>query len=171
MHYSKEEAGMKRRPLWWILVPVVVIALVGAGAIGLSFRERKGDNVGADQIALAGYDPVSYFPEGGGRPRSGDARFTASRQGRRYHFSSEANRERFLATPERYEPAFGGWCAYAVAHGYKFEVDPESYLVEDGRLLLFYRGLLGDARAEFEKEGVASGIRQADANWPKLAQE
>jgi YHS domain-containing protein len=150
-------------------VTAAVLVLAGLGATAYLGRERPAYNVGADGIALSGYDPVSYFPEGGGRARRGSAAFTAQHAGRRYLFVSAANRDRFAADPERYEPEFGGWCTYAVANGYKFEVDPESYLLEDGRLLLFYRGLLGDARSEFQKQGVAAGIRDADANWPALA--
>jgi len=84
-------------------------------------------------------------------PQPGIPTLTVTHEGRRYRFALEDNRERFTAAPSRYEPAFGGWCAYAVAHGYKFEVDPRSYLVEDDRLFGFYRGL-----------------RQADTNWPAL---
>jgi hypothetical protein len=155
------------------------LALVIAGAAATAYlgRARPAYNVGADGVALGGFDPVSYFAEDGEYgedgegPRRGDPAITAEHEGRRYRFASPANRDRFVADPARYEPAYGGWCAYAVANGYKFEVDPESYLVADGRLLVFYRGMLGDARAELEKEGVANGVRKADANWPSLARE
>jgi YHS domain-containing protein len=145
-----------------------VVLVVGALAAVTFLRERGPVNAGTDGVMLGGFDPVSYFPEGGGMPRRGDPRFAAARDGRVYRFASDENRVRFEATPGRYEPEFGGWCAYAVANGYKFEVDPESYLVDGGRLFVFYRGMLGDARAEFEKEGRARGIEQADANWPSL---
>jgi hypothetical protein len=162
---------MKRLLSWKVALPIAIVAVVGALATASFLRDRPAFNVADDGLALGGHDPVSYFPEGGGRPRIGDPGFTATRDGRRYAFVSEEHRRRFLSSPDRYEPAYGGWCAYAVAHGYKFEVDPESYLVEGERLLLFYRGALGDARAEFEKQGTAAGIRQADENWLKLAKE
>ena len=163
---------MARRRLWiGIGLVVAVLAVAGFAAVAYLQRDRPTYNLGEDGLALAGYDPVTYFSDGGGRPLPGDPRWSATHDGRRYHFQSEANRQRFLADPEHFEPEFGGWCAYAVAHGYKFEVDPESYLIEDGRLLLFYHGMLGDARAELEKEGVAAGVKQADANWPALATE
>jgi hypothetical protein len=149
----------------------LVLGVAAAGTVAWLERARPGYDTGTDGLALGGYDPVAYQPEGGGQPRLGDPRWTADHDGRRYRFSSEANRDRFVADPVRYEPQYGGWCAYAVAHGYKFEVDPERYLVEDGRLLLFYGGVFGDARAEFEKEGVAAGVRHADANWASLGKE
>jgi hypothetical protein len=150
----------------------VILGIVGLSAVGLAaatlLRERGPLNAGADGVMLEGFDPVSYFPEGGGAPLRGDPALVVTRDGRSYRFASPENRARFAAAPGRYEPEFGGWCAYAVANGYKFEVDPESYLIEDGRLFLFYRGFLGDARAEFENEGRTAGIEQANASWPSL---
>jgi YHS domain-containing protein len=159
-----------RRRLWLAAAASGALLLLAAGGFAAYLgRERPPLNLSSDGLALSGYDPVSYFPEGGGAPQPGSPQYSSERDGRRYQFASEQNRARFEAQPERYEPAFGGWCAYAVANGYKFEVDPLSYRVADDRLLLFYRGWLGDAHAEFEKEGVAEGLSRADANWPQLA--
>src|ERR1051326_871362 len=108
------------------------IVVAGGGLFAYLGRDRPAYNVSADGVAISGYDPVSYFPEGGGRPRRGDPGFTVVRQGRTYRFASDANRDAFARDPERFEPQFGGWCAYAVANGYKFEVDPESFRIEDG---------------------------------------
>jgi len=149
----------------------LVLVVAGAALTAYLGRARPAYNVGADGLALGGFDPVSYFADGGAAPLPGDPAITARHDGRVYRFASAASRDRFVADPARWEPAYGGWCAYAVANGYKFEVDPESWIVEDGRLLLFYRGVLGDARAEMQKEGVADGVRKADANWPALARE
>lgn len=160
-----------RKVVLGLAATAATLVLAGFAATAYLGRARPAYNLGAGDVAVGGYDPVSYFAEGGGTPRPGDPSLTAEHEGRRYRFASAANRERFVADPARYEPAYGGWCAYAVAHGYKFEVDPESYMIEDGRLLLFYRGMLGDARTEFEKEGVTDGLRNADANWPGLAKE
>jgi hypothetical protein len=154
---------------WRRLTMVAVLAAVAAAGVFAASDRRLPTYNTADGLAVGGYDPVSYFPEGGGQPQLGDARWTAERDGRHYRFVSEANRATFLATPERFEPQYGGWCAYAVAHGYKYEVDPKSYLVAGNRLMLFYRGDKGDARAAFEQEGVGPGVKRADANWPSLA--
>jgi len=154
---------------WHVALAAILLAVAGALAFAVTDRSLPMHNTTADGLAIGGYDAVSYFPEGGGEPRLGDARWTAMRDGRRYHFASAANRDRFLAAPERFEPQYGGWCAYAVAHDYKYAVDPRSYLIAGDRLMLFYRGDKGDARAAFEQEGVEAGVRRADANWPALA--
>ena len=125
----------------------------------------------ANQPALAGYDPVSYFPEGGGVPLPGDPTIAAEVAGVRYIFSSGEHRARFLADPARYEPAHGGWCSWAMREGTKTEVDPRSFIVRDGRLFLFYDGIWGDTRAMWEETDHAASVAAADAQWQELSGE
>lgn len=54
-------------------------------------------HLGTDGLARKGYDPVAYFPEGGGRARKGSPDLAARHAGVLYRFASEANRDRFLA--------------------------------------------------------------------------
>ena len=121
--------------------------------------------VAANPAGLDGYDPVSYFQ---GPPQRGNAAITAEHDGVTYRFLSEANRERFLASPERYAPQYGGWCATAVSEGTTAEVDPLSYTIADGRLFVFYRGPLGDLRPLW-KENEQERQANADRNWPTMA--
>ena len=86
------------------------------------------------------------------------------------HSASEANRERFKAAPARYEPAYGGWCAWAMVDGSKVEVDPKSFLVEEGRLFVFYDGFLADTRKKWLKKGGAELRPKADAAWRKIVE-
>ena len=55
--------------------------------------------------ALEGFDPVGYFPEGGGKPMKGLPELELVHRGVRYHFASKSNRERFEQDPERFEHA------------------------------------------------------------------
>jgi YHS domain-containing protein len=71
-------------------------------------------NLGDQRLAIEGYDAVAYFPEGGGQPKSGDAALQVEHGGVLYRFATAAHRDLFLKDPARYEPAFGGWCAYAM---------------------------------------------------------
>ena len=136
-------------------------------------RARNVDewNVGKDRLAIQGYDPVAYFPEEGGVATKGDERFTLRVGGSVYRFSSAAHLEKFRADPSRYQPSHGGWCSYAMLEGDKVQVDPKSFIVKDGRLFLFYKGLLGDTRAKWLKADQATETKTADAMWKKITGE
>ncbi len=134
-------------------------------------RNPEGYNLPNSRLAIEGYDPVAYFPEGGGSPAKGDKRFEATEKGVTYRFASQANVDLFRANPGKYEPAHGGWCTYAMgADGSKVEVDPKSFLVTDNRLFLFYKGLFNDTRSSFLKDQAALTTK-ADANWKSLTGE
>ena len=114
------------------------------------------------RVAIHGYDPVAYFVEGG--PRQGRADFSAEHRGAVWRFSSVENRQRFLADPERYVPAFGGYCAYGVAQGYLVKIDPQAWAIVDGRLYLNYDT---GVRTTWLKD-VPGYNAAARANWQKL---
>lgn len=119
-------------------------------------------------LALSGYDPVAYFPEGGGKATKGSAQFALTRGGVTWRFASEANRKLFEASPKRFEPAYGGWCAWAMVEGKRVEVDPTSFLIEDGRLFVFYDSLFADTRKKWLATGGATLRPKADAAWTKI---
>jgi len=152
---------------------VVVLAtlLVGAGSAAEAVRNAAEWNVGKAKLAIQGYDPVAYFPEGGSAAVSGSESITAEYGGVVYRFATAGHREAFLANPARYEPSHGGWCSYAMLEGDKVQVDPKSFLVKDGRLFLFYRGFLGDTRAKWLKGDPAIETKTADAMWKKISGE
>lgn len=128
-------------------------------------------NLEKGSLAIEGYDPVSYFPEGGSKPAKGSKKITTVHQGVTYRFANENNKKTFLLTPTRYEPAFGGWCSYAMSSGDKVEIDPKSFLIQEGRLLLFYNGFLSNTRRKWNKEGPEKLMPKSDANWKKISGE
>ncbi|AZZ36365.1 YHS domain protein [Bdellovibrio sp. qaytius] len=121
-------------------------------------------------VILEGYDAVSYFQ--GATPKKGNAKFQTKVGDATYWFSSEENKNTFLKDPKKYEPAFGGWCAYAVADSKsKVEVDPKSFLIQDGRLLVFYDGFLADTRKKWsttKDKTPATFLKEADTNWVEV---
>lgn len=121
-------------------------------------------NLDSDDPAIEGYDPVSYFDDS---PKKGDEVLTSEYRGVTYHFANRGNRARFAANPEAFAPAYGGWCATALADDNLVDINPESYLIEDGELLLFYDGFWGDARKTWLKK-KSQGIKaDADRGWEK----
>jgi YHS domain-containing protein len=115
-------------------------------------------------LALRGHDAVAYFTEG--RPVRGSAEFRHVWQGATWQFASAAHRDRFAAEPERYAPAYGGFCAYAVSENYTAPIDPAAWRIEGGRLFLNYDR---SVQRRWERD-MQDRIRRGDANWPALAQ-
>ena len=128
-------------------------------------------NLGKQRLAIQGYDPVSYFAAGGSKPRRGDARYTLDHSGVVYRFASKQNLELFRKSPAKFEPAYGGWCAYAMREGDKVEVDAESFLIQDGRLMLFYNGFWGNTRKSWSRGDTGGQAKAADAAWKKISGE
>lgn len=88
-----------------------------------------------DGVANGGYDLVSYRHEDG--PRFGSAQYSADHGGLVYVFESAENRNLFVGDPERYLPAYSGWCAVTLALGRLSCPDYNNFKIEDDRLLLF----------------------------------
>jgi hypothetical protein len=130
-------------------------------------RDLTHFNLDEHELALQGYDPVAYFPEGGGKPRKGLETLSSTHEGVVYRFASEENRKLFLASPAKYEPQYGGWCAYAMAGGEKVSIDPRSFLVTDGKLYLFFKAWYADTRAKWLKDEPKLRAR-ADQAWKAL---
>jgi YHS domain-containing protein len=134
-------------------------------------RETKHYNVEAGKPAIDGYDPVAYFPEGGGAAKKGEKAHAYTYRGVLYHFASAANLETFKKNPRKYEPQHGGWCAYAMGKsGEKVEIDPKSFRVKEGRLFLFYKDFFTDTREKWVKD-EGQLLPKADASWKKISGE
>ena len=111
---------------------------------------------------VGGYDPVAYFTEG--KPVKGNGYHVKEFKGVTYAFAKKANKKMFAANPEKYIPAYGGYCAYGVAVGKKFVADPEVWKVLDGRL---YLNLDRKIQQTWEKD-IPGYIKKADVNWTKI---
>ena len=150
----------------------LVMPLVGTSPTAQDARSTISHyNLGKKGLAIEGHDPVAYFPVGGGEPKKGRSDLAHTHRGVTYHFASEANRKAFIAAPDTFEPAYGGWCAYAMAKNDKVEIDPESFLIEDGKLLLFYDGWFNDTRKSWLKAGSDELRPKADRNWKSISGE
>lgn len=119
-----------------------------------------------DGIAIKGYDPVAYFIQN--KAVKGKKELAISHQGIVYYFSSAENKELFKATPFKYEPEYGGWCAYAMGNtAEKVSIDPETFKIVNGKLYLFYNRFFTNTLKDWNKN-EATLKKKADMNWPKL---
>ena len=113
--------------------------------------------------AVKGYDTVSYFM-GDGVPVKGSEEFQTKWRGANWQFSSEENLNKFKANPEKYAPQYGGYCAWAAAHGTLAKGDPKVYTLEDGKLYLNYDKSIHEGWLPRKAELIAV----ADEKYPEL---
>ena len=122
-------------------------------------------NVDKSGLAIQGYDPVAFFTEI--KPVKGKPEFKSAYQGATYLFASAENKMRFDKEPAKYEPAFGGFCAYGVSRNKLVEIDPEAFQIVDGHLLLQYNK---GVRNDFNKD-TQGNLAKANGNWPMLLEK
>ena len=111
-------------------------------------------------LAVKGYDPVSYFITG--IPTPGLAEFSATYKGATYRFSSAENRDRFIGTPEKFVPQYGGYCALAISLNKIADIEPERWTIVNNKLYL-NNGFLAQTLWSLDKSG---NIARGDHNWP-----
>ena len=88
-----------------------------------------------DGVAIGGYDIVSYRQDNG--PKMGSDQFLVTHNGLKYWFVDDANRATFLDAPDRFIPAYDGFCAITLALGRVTCPHYENFKIENDRLLLF----------------------------------
>lgn len=88
----------------------------------------------ADEIAFDGNDLVSYQ---GSEVLKGKEEHSYEYQGLKLRFANWANMDKFIENPDKYMPAYGGWCAIAVAGGVLTKPDFSHYQIQDGKLYFF----------------------------------
>jgi YHS domain-containing protein len=116
-------------------------------------------------IAIQGYDPVSYFTEN--KAVKGNPNIIFTYGSVKYYFSTKANRELFKKSPEKYEPQYGGWCAFAMGDdGSKVEINPETFKIIDGKLYLFYNFYFINTLNQWN-EDEARLKKRADQFWAR----
>ena len=145
---------------------IVVLILIS----GISFAQNDAKRISQynleNKLAILGYDPVGYFTQG--KAIKGKKVISASYQGVTYKFSSTENKEMFLKNPSKYEPQYGGWCAYAMgSNGGKVEINPETFKIIDGKLYLFYNAYFNNTLKIWNKEEMSLKVK-ADNNWKKI---
>lgn len=150
------------------IIPIAFFVLLASHCLAQSDKANNNHINEKNGVALSGYDPVSYFIDG---PKKGSGAISSSHKGVTYYFASEESRNTFASSPETYTPAYGGWCAYAIAEdGSKVKINPETYIIQNGKLLLFYnRG--GTNTLDYWKKDQKGYFDKAERNWSKIVQD
>jgi YHS domain-containing protein len=116
-------------------------------------------------IAIRGYDTVAYFTAG--KPMEGKDEFSTEWSGATWKFASQEHLDLFTATPEKYAPQYGGYCAYGVANDALVKIEPELWHIVDDKLYLNFNRKFDNAW----KEDIGGYIAKADAMFEKLVSE
>ena len=153
--YCRSTSGTARRVAWvFVLFSMITLS---------SYSQADKDPVFARWgVAIKGYDTVAYHLEQ--QPVKGSSEFTAPWNGATWRFKNAANRDRFIANPERWAPRYGGYCAWAVSNNYTAGTDPEAWSIVNNRLYLNYSVRVRETWAR----DTQGNIRRADANWPTV---
>ncbi len=145
------------------LILTVVLAFLGLNST-YAQTALKTKHVNLEKsIAIKGYDPIAYFISN--KAIEGNKSIATTIEGVTYYFSSQKNKELFIKDPKKFEPQYGGWCAYAMgAINSKVEIDPETFKIIDGKLYLFYHTWTNNTLTKWN-EDERNLKTKADKNW------
>ncbi len=142
----------------------LLLSSINTLAQGSELRQAE-FNLDSDHIAIEGYDVVSYFM---GEPHKGEKTISYAYQGVIYWFSNSDNLDLFKKQPSKFEPVYGGWCAYAMGDsGEKVKIDPKTFKIIEGKLYLFYNFYFNNTLIDWNKN-EQSLKSKADANWREI---
>jgi hypothetical protein len=148
-----------------IILALLILGVVTQSVYGQSDELRKQHFNIKKNVALEGYDPVSYFD---GVPLEGNPDMTVVYKKLTYQFASLSNQAKFKLTPDKYEPAYGGWCAFAMGEsGEKVKIDPETFKILNSRLYLFYNFWGNNTLVDWNKNEKKL-MDAADHNWRNI---
>ena len=116
-------------------------------------------------VAIQGYDPVAFFTDN--RPVKGNPLFQSDYRGAKYYFASAEHKAAFDKEPAKYEPQFGGYCAYGASQGHPAPIKIEAWQIVNGRLLMQYDLSVKD---KFNKDQQGN-LQKADQNWPGIIEK
>lgn len=144
-----------------VAAPIGALAMMSGSAFAaVPFFYTQKDNV-----ALGGYDAVSYFT--GAAPVQGVAEHSTEYKGAIFRFASAENLAKFQASPDAYAPQFGGYCAYGAALGHAAPTEASTGTIVNGKLYLNYNHKVKDRWAANKDAYIAD----ANSKWEKIRTE
>lgn len=164
MNAQKHFHPANTRTLSFVSIVTLMLLTIVELAMAQSDPASRLRNFNTDNgLAMREFDPVSYFKSS--RPLKGQSAFYHHHKGITYYFANAENLEEFKKSPDKYEPAYGGWCAYTIAQkGDRVKVNPITYKIIDGRLHLFYN-YNGDNRMTKWNQAEKKNKEAANRNW------
>jgi YHS domain-containing protein len=144
---------------------IIALVLLLWGFPALPQATKTLQNLDKSGVAIQGYDPVAFFTQN--KPVKGSSQFQSSYRNAKYYFASAEDKAAFDANSAKYEPQFGGFCAYGVSLGKLVPIKVEAFQIVNARLLLQYDL---DVKDKFNKD-QAGNLQKADQNWLGLVEK
>jgi YHS domain-containing protein len=127
-----------------------------------SCKEKQPEIYSTSSVAINGYDPVAYFTQN--KTVKGVSEFSYEWKGTNWLFSSKTDMDLFSSDPEKYEPQYGGYCAYGCSKGKKATTDPQAWTIVDGKLYLNHSQQVKETWLKDQNQR----IELADKYWPQI---
>jgi YHS domain-containing protein len=124
-----------------LIFSAIIASVVGCSAMQ---AQNPGDGYGpvnavpsesGDRLMLKGHDVVNYFTQS--KHALGSPQIKSVYKGVTFQFASEGNKKLFDASPEKYLPEYGGYCANGIVYGIPWGGDADTWVMVDGKLYIF----------------------------------
>ncbi|GAA4274804.1 YHS domain-containing (seleno)protein [Aquimarina gracilis] len=146
----------------------IIVVSIFLFTITLSAQDKMANNIDNSNIALQGYSPVSYLDLG--LAQRGNKNYKSEHKKVIYYFTSKEQKATFDKNPSKYLPQYGGFCAFGIYAGAKFRVDPNKFIVNNGKYYLYLNNVELDAKQLWLAENNHDKLKNtADKNWSKLS--
>ncbi len=130
--------------------------------ITLQAKAQTSEIFAPDSIALRGYDVVAFYTEG--RAITGSDKFLYNWKNVKWLFASAEHLALFKANPAKYEPQYGGYCAYGLARGYKAPTMADTWYIQGNKLYFNYNQKVKTVWQKDQQRFIDSANRK----WPEV---
>ena len=115
-------------------------------------------------VAIRGYDPVSFFTEE--ELQAGNEDLEVIYAGAKWRFATDIHKAMFEAAPEDFMPQFGGYCAYGVANNYLADGSPRFWLIDGEKLYFFF----SEGQLVMWSQNKDVLLKRSPDNWEQLSE-
>lgn len=148
----------------------LTLCLLATAPVFAQFPARKDgkylQNLDKNGCGLQGYDCVAMFTMPDSTIKGKEA-FQSEFEGAKYWFASAQNKATFDASPAKYAPLYGGFCAIAVAEGNLRPIQIWTHQIIDGHLTVNH-----NAKAlKLWLKKPLKNLKEAQKNWPTVSQK
>ena len=114
-------------------IKLITIILILIGGFSVNAQVKKYSTAG-DEVSFDGNDLIEYQNN---KVVKGKKEHILEYDGLTLYFTSAENRNKFQSDPDKYLPAYNGWCATAVANGSLYIPNYSHFKIQDDKFLFF----------------------------------